>query len=124
MSVGLPGTGIGGLFFIISAVLTLPIELVRFILGRGSLARLKVAVRHAVIALTMVGMLMGSYWAVRVGVGALQSRGSGASAPRTMTHVLPVAPLLLTLGVLAAVLTVSYLHRILSAHRRPAPAAD
>jgi hypothetical protein len=114
VSVGLPGTGLGGLFFIISALLMLPIELVRLALGRSSLSRVGLAARHAGIATAMVAVLMGSYWVLRFGVRALHE----SSTPRGLAQLLPVAPVLFTLGVLVTVLTVSFVARVALHPRR------
>ena len=56
MNVGLPGTGIGGLFYLITALLMPVVELVRLLRGLSSLERWKVAVEQWMLA---VGILAG-----------------------------------------------------------------
>src|SRR4051794_10095320 len=122
MNVGLPGTGIGGMFFVISALLTLPIELARFCAGRSSTARLKLALRHAAIAVAMIGVLTLSFWGLRAAVAAV--RGQTHAGGTALTHVLPIAPMLLTVTVLAAILLAAYLHHLVRGVRQASPSDE
>ena len=102
MSAGLPGVGLSGVFFIISALLAIPLELVRTIRGHSTLARWGVVLRHAVLALVMILALELFYALVHAAVGSLlapHGHGTAPSAP----HLIPVLPILLTLAALAAV---------------------
>jgi hypothetical protein len=119
VNVGLPGSGIGGLFFVISALVALPIELGRLALGRGSVARLRLAVRHGSIALAMVGVLLATYWLLSAAVRALRSTSGKAEAEAAgLPHLLPLAPVLATLLVLAMVLTSAFVLRLVAGARR------
>lgn len=134
MNVGLPGAGLGGLFFLVCALLTIPIELVRTLLGRGSRARWKRAVHHTTLAGLVVTVLGGTYWVLQL---ALRTRRppleaaplpaerfpAGVDAPPIGNDVpatgmspqglspldtLPVAPILMTLAVLALILGLTF----------------
>ena len=108
MAAGLPGTGIGGLFFILSAFLMIPVELVRTINGRSSLERWKIVGRNAGIAAAMVATVTTVVWLLH---GLLFSSPPKASATSggVAHQLLPFAPVLITLAVLVLVLVVAYL---------------
>ena len=55
MTAGLPGTGIGGLFYLISALLMPLRELFRALIGKGDRARGRMALQQCAIALTILG---------------------------------------------------------------------
>ena len=55
MSAGLPGLGLGGLFFVICALLAPFAELVRTLRGRSSAARWAETLRQFGLAVAMVG---------------------------------------------------------------------
>ena len=107
MSVGLPGSGIGGVFYLLSA-LWMPVHSAqRSVLGRTPKARQ--AVRQTMMAVAIITMLWltgaAIEWlitgaqpgsALRAAVGT----GEGTSVP----HVLRAASFALTLGTLAFVL--------------------
>jgi hypothetical protein len=54
VSAGLPGLGLGGLFFILLALLAPFVELIRTTRGRSSVAAWRVVGRQFALALTMV----------------------------------------------------------------------
>ncbi len=135
--VGLPGAGLGNLFFLICALLSLPVELVRTLLGRGSRARWKRAVHHTTLAAFVLSVVAGTYWALQLGlqfgrarpeaaiagedefsagVGVWAASGDApASVSQAGSHVLSLpfdsilfAPVLATLTVLVLVLALAY----------------
>jgi hypothetical protein len=83
MSAGLPGFGLGGLFFVICALLAPGVELVRTARGRSSLAAWGRTGRQFALAATMVAVF--EAWrrglaALGFGVGALDLRGVAVTA--------------------------------------------
>jgi len=125
MNVGLPGAGIGGLFFILCAILTAPIELVRAVRGRGSRRRSRQALQHTLVALGMAAALSVTYVLVRLALRATASRRLERHGSARLHHelpaLLPVAPVLVTVALLVAILAVAaaqlVVHRL--RHRPP-----
>lgn len=101
MSAGLPGLGLGGLFFIVSALLAPFVELVRTVRGRSSRHAWLQVGRQFCLALTMIVAveltLRGAY--MMLAVGGLRDTGGDAGL-----IALPLAPLAITGGLLATVL--------------------
>ena len=98
MSAGLPGAGLAGLFFILSALLAVPIEAVRTVRGRSSRASWLRVTRHAALALAMIAALQLFFLALS---DAIEQFFGKSPLPK----ILPVAPVLMTLGVLVVVLS-------------------
>lgn len=100
MSAGLPGLGLGGLFFILSALLAPFTEVVRTARGRSDPARRRQVARQFALALAMVVAidltLRGLLLAGAV-VGAAPAGSPGLI-------VLPLAPIGITTGLLLFVL--------------------
>ena len=94
MSAGLPGLGLGGLFFVISALLAPLFELPRLARGESSAAAWRQIGRQFAIALAMIA-------AVDLALRALLLV-SGADASGAL--VIPIAPIGLTSGLLVTVL--------------------
>ena len=119
MSAGLPGAGLAGVFFILSALLAVPIELVRTVRGRSSRAAWLRVTRHAALALAMIAAMQLFF----LGLSALIEQIAGKSPlPKT----LPVAPVLMTLGVLVVVLSAAKALELVlrwrsEVHDRPQP---
>jgi hypothetical protein len=117
MSAGLPGVGLSGLFFIVSALLMLPLEIVRTLRGRSSRARWVAVVRQFAIAVAMLTAMEMFYVAIRFalsGVSRLhvQLHGAltGGDGTQPVTHTMqtmPLLPVLLTGGLVACVLAVA-----------------
>lgn len=107
MSVGLPGTGVGGLFYLLSA-LAMPVrELVRAVRG-GSCARSRqVAARQSAIAAGvaggiwvtgwLIGLMLGHSPVAREAVYGVRDLAAGSSS------VLKVASLVIAFGTLVLV---------------------
>jgi hypothetical protein len=126
MSAGLPGLGLGGLFFILSALFAPFAEVVRIARGRSDAARRRQIGRQFMLALAMVvaidltlrGLLL---------AGALVGAGSGGGEGIV---AMPLAPIGITTGLLLLVLACakgadvmlrvrdSHRERSLAAHRR------
>ena len=119
MSAGLPGIGLGGLFFIVSALLAPLPELVRTARGRSSRERWAGVARNLALALVMIAAIDATLWLVR---GAVFSGAAGGSVARA-----PLVPLGITAGLLALVLGGAKLAELASrarAHWARAPRRD
>ncbi|MCH1867597.1 hypothetical protein [Nocardioides sp. CFH 31398] len=90
MTAGLPGTGLGGLFYLLLALAMPVIELVRTLRGDHSAERWRLALTQAGIALGIVGATVGVVVAVRLLV-------PGAGGDLTLALLAP----LVALGVLS-----------------------
>jgi hypothetical protein len=101
MSAGLPGLGLGGLFFILSALLAPFLELVRTVQGRSSRRAWAQVGRQFGLALTMIVAVDLTLRAVYAAIAAGGIRQTPSSSSAT---VLPMAPIVITAGVLAIVL--------------------
>jgi hypothetical protein len=97
VSAGLPGAGLAGLFFILSALLAVPIELVRTVRGRSSRQAWLVVGRHAGLALAMI-------LALELGFAAVSATADQVAGERVEGRALPHLPVLLTFAVLVTVL--------------------
>ena len=101
MSAGLPGLGLGGLFFIISALLAPFIEIVRIAAGRGRDVDWPQVWRSFALALTMI-------FAVDLTLRALYAfshlMGFGDTPRLDVITVIPLVPVAITACLLAAVL--------------------
>jgi hypothetical protein len=101
MNAGIPGLGLGGLFFILTALLAPAIELGRTIRGRSSAAAWATVGRQFAIAVAMVAAIE---LTVRGGLALAAIAGvEGAGGGRGVT-ALPVAPLAITAGLLAGLI--------------------
>jgi hypothetical protein len=119
MPAGLPGTGVGGLFLVISALLMPLVELGRRVRGRSGLGRWRLVGRHTALAVGMVAVVVGPIGAL---YGALlrSSPVHGGATVRSVgpsLHdgpiVLPVAPVLLTLMLLGGIIVIAYTLRLI-----------
>ena len=109
MSAGLPGVGLSGVFFIVSALVMVPLEIARTVRGESSLARWATVLRHLAMALAMIVCVELTYAGLRWVVAALHAAtrhvgGGGkahASVLKPAFHMLPIAPVAVTLAVIA-----------------------
>jgi hypothetical protein len=101
MSAGLPGLGLGGLFFIASALLAPLLELWRTLRGRSSVPAWRTVGRQFAQA---VAMIVAVDLALRVALVCLSVGGLGDPPPPDGATVLPLAPIAITSAILAAVL--------------------
>jgi hypothetical protein len=120
MNVGLPGAGLGGLFLILCAILATPLELIRAIQGRGSRRRSHQALRHTLVALAMSAALFATYRLVRLFLHTATRAQGSVRRPDgdTLPALLPIAPMLLALAVLAAILALAAAHLVVHRLRR------
>src|SRR5919106_471672 len=101
MSAGLPGLGLGGLFFVLLALLAPFVELIRTTRGRSSVAAWRAVGRQFALALTMVAAVE---LTLRLLYALADATGpAGALSERSPT-VLALRPIGITLGLLACVL--------------------
>jgi hypothetical protein len=125
MAAGLPGFGLSGIFFIVSALLMVPIEIVATLRGRSSLARWGTVLRSAGIALAILAGTELTYAALRLALAQLSGSASGAGGSLARSggraahviHALPILPILGTLGLVAIVTAGAKLAEILSGLR-------
>lgn len=116
MTVGLPGVGIGGIFYLVSA-LTMPVrELARTLRRESTFARWRFVLRHWMLA---IGILV-ALWATGRVLGLLIERVSPHVASSGMPlggharNVLQVSALVLSLGTLALVwIAVNLMHLLM-----------
>jgi hypothetical protein len=101
MSAGLPGLGVGGLFFILTALLAPAIELVRTARGQSSLEAWHSVGRQFAIAVVMI---IAVEFTIRGALLAVSLAGSGEGASDRGLTVLPLVPLAITGASLAVVL--------------------
>lgn len=101
MSAGLPGLGLGGLFFLLSALLAPMVELVRTIRGESSAAAWRGVGRQFAIAVTMV---VAVDLALRIVLLLTALAGASDPPPDPGLTVLPLAPMGITMALLVAVL--------------------
>jgi hypothetical protein len=120
MAAGLPGTGIGGLFFILSAFFMIVVELQRTVRGKSSLARWRIVGRHAGVAAAMVASVTATIWLVH-GLLFAASDKSGTAGTKTSSslahEIVPFSPVLITMAVLMMVLLTSYLAKFVFSRR-------
>jgi hypothetical protein len=110
MSVGLPGTGIGGLFYIAGA-LWAPIDAtLGHASGRRTEVRWRLLARQALIAMGILVALWGTGWAVgyvltlSVGSGAGAAGGMASAETKAVVSVVRWAAVLGTSGLLVCIL--------------------
>lgn len=131
MTAGLPGFGLSGAFFLVSALLMVPIELVATLRGRSSLARWGTVLRSAAIALAIIAGIELTYAALHLVVtqlsGSATATHGGPAQPLGRTaavvHAIPVLPVVGTLGLVAILMVSAKVAELLSdLRRRRAPA--
>lgn len=115
MTAGIPGVGIGGIFYLASALLMPLRSLVAVVAGRPAEARWGLALRQA----TLAGGILAALWVTGVALGwiittfipqgtSIVSPGAGGAEVRS---VVKTGALLLSLGTLCAVLALVQLIR-------------
>jgi hypothetical protein len=101
VSAGLPGLGLGGLFFVLLALLAPFVEIVRTVRGRSSVAAWRAVGRQFALALTMVAAVA---LTLRLLYALADATGlAGPHSDRSPT-VLALRPIAITVGLLACVL--------------------
>jgi hypothetical protein len=122
MSPGLPGTGIGGLFYICSALLMPLCEMRRRLLGNGPRRGTLVATQFS-IALGVVTTTTGVFWGLDAVLNDVAVHVANLAAMTSRTLPLHVSAPLTTTGVLVAVLASVQVARLVVRLRRPRHAA-
>ena len=119
MSAGLPGLGLGGLFFILLALLAPFVELIRTARGRSSVAAWRVVGRQFALALTMVAAVE---LTLRVLYGLADATGLAGPVSGGSPTALALRPIGITLGLLVCVLAAAKAMQLIATirtHRRP-----
>jgi hypothetical protein len=116
MTAGLPGVGIGGIFYLASAIMMPMRSLVATVTGRAHEARWRVALQQAGIAagilvvLWATGLALG--WIITTAFPHAWITGTAGVAPAHVRNVVRTSALLLSFGTLAAVLSFVQLLRV------------
>lgn len=106
MNVGLPGTGIGGLFYLLAAFLMPVVEIFQTIRGRSNWERWRIVGRQVVLAGGVIVGLMATGWALKCVLphAAINSLRSVSAHTKDVCGATPTKLTLITLiGVVAAV---------------------
>jgi cytochrome c-type biogenesis protein CcmH/NrfG len=118
MNVGLPGTGIGGVFYLLSALLMPVREGWRIVHGDRDSARL----RRVLVQWTLAAGVVSAIWVTGVALGWLLRFGTthaagggaaGAAAARDVPEVLRAVALLITVATLGSVLSAVQVARLI-----------
>jgi hypothetical protein len=118
MTVGLPGVGIGGIFYLVSALLMPVRELGLAVRGDRSQRRWGVVARQSMIAAGILAALWGTGWLVgRLLMRAPLLSASLAGHSTSGTNAVRVSALALSLGTLSLVLLTTQIVRYVL-HRR------
>ena len=117
MTAGLPGVGIGGIFYLVSALLMPVSSLVAVFRGRAHEARWATALRQAALAAAILGALWLTGWALgwlvaHVIPEATRAVARGGRSPDEVRSVIRTSALALSLGTLAVVLALVQLLRV------------
>jgi hypothetical protein len=111
MSPGLPGIGIGGLFYILIA-LWMPIrELVRP-RHRDRPGQWRLVATQFAIAVGIMGVMSAAFWALDVALDLGDAAGAQAGTHGRLLQSFRAAALLITLGVLCTVLGIMHALRV------------
>jgi hypothetical protein len=109
MAAGLPGVGLSGIFFIISALVAVPLEVIRTARGESSFSRWSNVLRHFALAILMIGAMELFYSVLRLAfVPVAQalpplSHGILVDRPSDFTTEVRTIPLLSVLSTIALV---------------------
>ena len=122
MTAGLPGVGIGGIFYLVSALLMPVRSLVAVARGRADEARWSTALRQAALAAGILGALWVTGWALGWIIANLIPEATLIAADGRSTgevrSVIRTSALLLSLGTLSVVLAIVQLLRMALPVRR------
>ena len=116
MTAGLPGVGIGGIFYLVSALLMPARSLVAVFRGRADEARWSVALRQAALAAGILAALWLTGWALGWIIAHLipdaARIATGARSAGEVRSVVRTSALVFSLGTLSAVLALVQLLRV------------
>ncbi len=111
MNAGLPGVGIAGLFFVISALLMPVVELVRTVAGRSSAERWRGVAHDWLLAVAMLAAFVAMGWALTEKVPEPLSEELRSGVPTR------ISAMAVTVVILAALLVATQLPRLLGVRR-------
>ena len=114
MSAGLPGLGLSGVFFIVSALAMVPLEIARTARGRSSRTRWAAVLRNAAIALVMLAGTVLLYAALRLASSHFAHAGHVAHRRAHGQLDLPVVTALATLSFAFGVLALAKVAELLA----------
>jgi hypothetical protein len=119
MFAGLPGTGVGGMFYLLLSLWMPFHELIRLFQGRSSVARWKMIARHWCLFAAVIGVIWGQTALLKALVPVSQQEQVHAAMQAKLEPVAPVATstmvaasALMALVSLAAVVGVVYMLRM------------
>lgn len=123
MAAGLPGVGIGGIFYLASALLMPVRSAIAVLSGRGHEARWSLALRQSGLAALILVTIWATGWLIGWSVGiispdAVPSFAGGVATQPEVHNALRTTALVLSFGTLAAVLAVVQLLRVALPVRR------
>ena len=129
MTAGLPGSGIGGLFYIVCALLMPFIEFGQTLRGRSNPERWKNVARHSGLAWAIVVVVERSVWFVRIGLERLTASPAGdvAEVVADSAQGPQVAPFIVTAACLTGILLGAIVLRLALARKtagRVVPSAE
>ncbi len=111
MIAGVPGIGIGGVFYLVCAFFMPFIEIANTLRGRSSARRWRMVAQQFGILCCVVAAFWGTGWALKISLKKL-SAVSGSFSPHlshaalNASNFLTVRPILLSLGAIATVMAV------------------
>jgi hypothetical protein len=123
MTAGLPGTGIGGVFYLLSALFMPIIEIVMTLRGESSLARWFLVLRQ----LTIAASILGAMWLLGLAAGIVFDMFTVAQpvalglARNMHTHIVQtafrlnmfhIAPVIMSIATLTVILTLTNVMRL------------
>lgn len=123
MTAGLPGTGIGGVFYLISALLMPLFELVLTLRGKSSFARWRLVIRQLVMAAgilggmwvlgAVAGIIFELFVATHPELGFAVDLHTNFAQTAYYLNIFHIAPVLMSVATLAVILTVTNLLRLI-----------
>ena len=114
MSAGLPGIGLGGLFFILSALLAPLVEIARTLRGTSSVSAWLGVMRNFALAVVMIAAIEAT---LRLAELAIAGAGAEEAGEGGGALAMPLIPVGITAALLTAVLFGAKLMQVASARR-------
>ena len=121
MTAGLPGTGIGGVFYLLSALLMPLFELVNTLRGQSSWGRWAMVFRQLAMAsgiiagMWMMGILLGLLLEARPDIAVARMVNAEISVQLEQVaniNVFHIAPVIMSIFTLALIITVTHVLRL------------
>ena len=114
MSAGLPGIGLGGLFFILSALLAPLVEIARTLRGTSSVDAWIGVARNFVLAVVMIVAIEATLRLAQLAIAGVGPEGAGEGGGALAMPLIPVG---ITAALLTAVLFGAKVMQVASARR-------